>query len=425
MIHLHEGNFRISITSLSEVKTNSIFIELEVDEHGMEQLFPFIDHETFKSAGKPVELLENETTLKSLRAVPKSFIDNLESALEQFQIYIQEEFGQTISFFNLVYERTGLIYQLRYKMEHDMEINPLKLKTKTKKNFDAPDAQLSKPQMKTKIELWCVKDQPEDKKITIQCQTLYTLKLKKDEAERICRKTELHYKDIWTYFGLHKKDLTRTQLHLIAHLYLKTCFIFLPTLEKNDDTDDSDAEEKCYIKTKTINCIAFVRKIVTVKTHKVPVTLELIGIEGKQYLGIKVTMFDPSTVSESGFFLTVDQGSWERSQQEKDNIKITLHTKQDLSLEHSLLPNYLKSIGGDQIFKMMQIMSRDAVRKMTSIGHEIIGDTSRSELQENAPGTVSAKSTMLDDYCLYWNGAHGTTSVDFFDKQRFKASNLV
>jgi hypothetical protein len=80
----------------------------------------------------------------------------------------------------------------------------------------------------------------------------------------------------------------------------------LPTLEKNDDTDDSDAEEKCYIKTKTINCIAFVRKIVTVKTHKVPVTLELIGIEGKQYLGIKVTMFDPSTVSESGFFLTVD-----------------------------------------------------------------------------------------------------------------------
>ena len=84
MIHLHEGNFRISITSLSEVKTNSIFIELEVDEHGMQQLFPFIEHETFTSAGKPVELLENETTLKSLRAVPKSFIDNLESALEQF-----------------------------------------------------------------------------------------------------------------------------------------------------------------------------------------------------------------------------------------------------------------------------------------------------------------------------------------------------
>ena len=38
----------------------------------------------------------------------------------------------------------------------------------------------------------------------------------------------------------------------------------------------------------------------------VPATVSLVGYGEKYYLGIKVTLFDPEKVKESGFFLTVD-----------------------------------------------------------------------------------------------------------------------
>jgi hypothetical protein len=41
----------------------------------------------------------------------------------------------------------------------------------------------------------------------------------------------------------------------------------------------------------------------------------------KIYFGIKVTVFDPDTISESGFFLTVNQAAWERSDSEKSFIR--------------------------------------------------------------------------------------------------------
>ena len=64
-------------------------------------------------------------------------------------------------------------------------------------------------------------------------------------------------------------------------------------------------------------------------------------------------------------------------------------------------------------------MSRKVVRDQTSLGHEIIGDTARSDARTNAPGTVSAKSQIIDDYCLYWKGPYGITSVDFFGREQF------
>lgn len=83
------------------------------------------------------------------------------------------------------------------------------------------------------------------------------------------------------------------------------------------DAEDSDHEEKALIKNKPIVAISFVRRILEVKNQKVPVTIELVGIDNRIYLGIKVTLFDPETVSESGFFLTLKQSDWERPSSEK------------------------------------------------------------------------------------------------------------
>ena len=116
------------------------------------------------------------------------------------------------------------------------------------------------------MELWCVKDNRKEQKMMIKCQTLYTLRMKKYQEEEVLRTTELLYQNIWTIFGLNKKDLTRTQLHLVAYLYLRTLFLHLPTMELNKgDDEDSDFEEKAIIRNKSIDTIAYLRRIIEVK----------------------------------------------------------------------------------------------------------------------------------------------------------------
>ena len=90
----------------------------------------------------------------------------------------------------------------------------------------------------------------------------------------------------------------------MAHLYLRTLFLHLPTYGVGKHSDDSDFEEKAIIKCKPIDTVAYLRRIIEVKNLKVPATIYLLGCD-KFYLGLKVTLFDPATISESGFFLTV------------------------------------------------------------------------------------------------------------------------
>ena len=132
------------------------------------------------------------------------------------------------------------------------------------------------------------------------------------------RESELLYQDIWITFGLNKKDLTRTQLHLVAYLYLKTLHLHLPTMHLNKgDDEDSDHEEQASIKKRKISVMAYSRRVMEVKNLKVPATIELLGCDSKFFLGIRVTLFDPTTVSQSGFFLTLKQSNWECDDSEK------------------------------------------------------------------------------------------------------------
>lgn len=124
------------------------------------------------------------------------------------------------------------------------------------------------------MELWSVTDNQEDQRLKFRCQTLYNLRLKKYSDEPVTREIDLPYAKVWNYFGLNKRDLTRTQLHLIASLYLKTLFLFLPTMEFNKgDEEDSENEERAMISSRPIDCVAFARRIIKVGDKKVPVTV--------------------------------------------------------------------------------------------------------------------------------------------------------
>ena len=179
------------------------------------------------------------------------------------------------------------------------------------------------------MELWCVKDLPKKQEIKFSVQTLYNLRLKKHSMETVFRDHSLPYRGIWSNFGLIKLDLTRTELHLITHLYLNTLSLFLPTMELNKgDDEDSENEEKALIQNKHIETVTYTRRMVEMKDRYLPATLSLLGCENN-YLGIKVTLFDPLTVSDTGFFLTIDQTSWVRTASEKEEVRKKDNFRQD------------------------------------------------------------------------------------------------
>ena len=157
------------------------------------------------------------------------------------------------------------------------------------------------------MELWCVKDNVKDSEIKFCVQTLYNLRLRKHEVETVNREHILPYQNIWSTFGLIKKDMTWSELKLVTYLYLKTLFLNLPTMDLNKgDDEDSDTEEKAMISVKPIEPITHIRHVLNVEGKHKPVSITLLGVDSLYYLGIKVTLFDPVTVSETGFFLTLN-----------------------------------------------------------------------------------------------------------------------
>ena len=141
-----------------------------------------------------------------------------------------------------------------------------------------------------------------------------------------------------------------------------------------------------------------------------PATISLLGCDSRFYLGIKVTLFDPETVKETGFFLTIDQSSWEHTAEEKK----AKGGKQDFLNVNYKLPDYIKGAGGDFIFKQLSVKSRKEIAELQAMGHEI-----RKSIQEqNVEGSQLSQKTMLGDMSLYWPCPYGSgwTCVDFFPR---------
>ena len=101
------------------------------------------------------------------------------------------------------------------------------------------------------MELWSVKDCPKEQEIKFTCQTLYNVKIKKHYESSLLRSHTLPYNNIWSIFGVSKFDLSKAELLLISYLYLKTLYLFMPTISLNKgDEEDSDHEEKAWIAAK-------------------------------------------------------------------------------------------------------------------------------------------------------------------------------
>ena len=95
-----------------------------------------------------IGLRSGETMIRSLKVVNKDFIEKIKDGLVALENHLQGEFGQGINFNYLAYEKTGLIYQLRFYNNDQAQ------------DEDDPDF---------KMELWCVKDNRKEQKMMIKC----------------------------------------------------------------------------------------------------------------------------------------------------------------------------------------------------------------------------------------------------------------
>ena len=87
--YIEETSFRVAITSVIEMKTNSIFIELEYDRATFDEKFEFYKAEDFKCGGKAIPRQPGEIMLNSLKNLPSKFVEDIKDGLAEFENYLK------------------------------------------------------------------------------------------------------------------------------------------------------------------------------------------------------------------------------------------------------------------------------------------------------------------------------------------------
>jgi hypothetical protein len=252
---------------------------------------------------KPDFLPKNEIKLQSVEVLSKHFYYFiLEPGVKAYEELLYAEFGNDITFDYLVLDQKGIIYQLRlldaaYRDEsggsesgyRGSEGNQSQVSGRDFLNIDC------------KVELWALLDCQRQGNFRICCRTLYDLKIKKRQEEQVTRTLETRYSEFNSLFGIKKHELDSSQLQMFGAKFLSTFKLFMPTMDMNrGDDENSDYEEEIFIQQKEISIVASARRVLsfqvavdnksTVQESRV-VTTELLGLDGHEFLGIRVTQF--------------------------------------------------------------------------------------------------------------------------------------
>ena len=171
----------------------------------------------------------------------------------------------------------------------------------------------------------------------------------------IVRNHVLKYESIWSQFAVNRASLSLMQFKAIVSLYLSTLYLYLPNIKINrEEREDSDDDDKVFIRQHPIDCFSFVRKIIQINGIRVPVTLQLIGVPNRFFLGIKLVVFNTDTTSESGVFLCIDQKNWLLHDSQKQYVKKTKLSKDSL-VENYSLPKFIQQNGMELILNKLEI----------------------------------------------------------------------
>ena len=133
---------------------------------------------------------------------------------------------------------------------------------------------------------------------------------------------------------------------MLAALVLNTLFLHMPTMDLNKgDDEDSDYEEEVNINMRKIDSVAHMRKLLDVYGEKIPLTIQLLGYDNNTFLGVKVVVYNPILIKELGFFFTVNQAYWEKTDDQKGVIPKKRTMKTDILHDFYHLPDVLRKYG--------------------------------------------------------------------------------
>ena len=153
------------------------------------------------------------------------------------------------------------------------------------------------------------------------------------------------------------------------------------------DAEDSDYEEEVNINMKKIECVVHMRKLLDIQGDKIPLTIQLLGYDNTNYLGIKVVTYNPLLIKELGFFFTVNQEYWALTEDQKANIPKKRTTKTDMLLDFYHLPEVLRKQGFNYIMNKLILKKNERI--------------------------------------VRWRGPYGETYFDVFESYQTRSSNQV
>jgi hypothetical protein len=184
---------------------------------------------------------------------------------------------------------------------------------------------------------------------------------------------------------------------MFGYRFLSTFKLFMPTMSMNrGDDEDSEYEEEIYISQKDVLSVANSRRVLD---NKSVVTIDLLGVDDCEFLGIRVSQFLKKNLTEVGYFLFVNTKKWEMSEEDKKTYgpqKLqNRRSKKEALLSYYWLEKILKNGGFDFLF------SNTKFKGDSQIFWEVsnLGDDSKPELvsEDILESYISPNSNLIDD----------------------------
>ena len=112
-----------------------------------------------------------------------------------------------------------------------------------------------------------------------------------------------------------------------------------------------------------IECVVHIRKLLDLHGEKIPLTIQLMGVDNTAYLGIKVVAYNLLQIKEQGFFFTVNQAYWEKTDDQKGAIPKKRTMKTEILHEIYHLPEMLRKQGFSFIMNNLSLKKNERLVK--------------------------------------------------------------
>ena len=292
--YVENNRMRICLSLVSSDQSECLYIDLDYDKGTFANQFPKVDISEYKQD-------PNEVWLPCFKSVPVEFIDRLDSAFTEIELYLKRTHRGPFSFSDVVKDES--------------------LKCIVVSTQETKDQQT----------LWIIRNKRSH--FEIYCKALYEVK---NNNECITKQIEYSHDNIRKDYGIEWETLTLDCQRYFAFEVYKRCSLHFPV--KN---------EGIHINIAPLVEVSFCRRTIGSK-YKFPFTITLIGFNN-EITGIKAVIYNPNKICELGVFFIADKEEWKCTESERK--------KRGEDIEnHSWLPERMRKKGFIRIIEKLLIV---------------------------------------------------------------------